>query len=175
MPSQEQLELKKQIVEEIKSKITSSKSLVLVDYMGLTVKEDTDLRNEYRKNGCDYQVLKNRLVYKAFHDLGYTEFDDALNGPTAIAFANEDAVAPAKIATTKAKDLKKTKIKCGMVGGKFIDANGVQALATLPSREVIIATLLGTMQAPISGLARVLNGTIAGLAICLNKIAEQKQ
>ena len=167
------LEEKKQLVEEIKSKISDAKSVVIVDYKGLTVFQDTELRKTLREANVEYRVLKNRLVQKAFNELGYTDFDEALNGPTAVAFANGDPVAPAKILLESADKYKKMAIKCGMIEGSYITEDGVKELATLPPKEVLVAKLLGTLEAPISGLARVLNETIAGLARVLNAIAEK--
>ena len=167
------LELKKDVVEEIKTLIKDSHSFVIVDYKGLTVAEDTAMRNKYREAGCVYKVLKNRLVKIALNDLGYTEYDSILEGPTAIAFGMTDAVAPAKIAIDMVNESKKTAIKCGMVDGSYLDVEGVKALATLPPREVLVAKLLGMLQSPITGLVRVLNGPISGLARVLNAIAEQ--
>ena len=167
------LEAKKQVVEDIKEKIQGAKSIVLVNYKGLTVAQDTEFRNEFRKAGCEYKVLKNTLVRKAFNELGINLFDADLNGPTAVAFANGDPVAPAKILLEKADSTKKITIKCGMVDGSYITTDGVKELATLPPKEVLLAKLLGTLSAPISGLARVLNETVAGLARVLNAIAEK--
>ena len=167
------LEEKKKLVEELKEKIGAAQSIVIVDYKGLTVFEDTELRKTLREANVEYRVLKNRLMQKAFNELGYTEFDEALNGPTAVAFATTDPSAPAKILLESADKTKKVSIKCGMVDGAFITPDGVKDLATLPSKEVLIAKLLGTMSAPISGLARVLNETISGLARVLNQIAEK--
>ena len=167
------LEEKKKLVEELKEKIGSAQSIVIVDYKGLTVFEDTELRKTLREANVEYRVLKNRLMQKAFNELGYTEFDEALNGPTAVAFAATDPAAPAKILLESADKTKKITVKCGMVDGAFVTPDGVKELATLPPKEVLIAKLLGTMSAPISGLARVLNETIAGLARVLNQIAEK--
>ena len=167
------LEEKKKLVEELKEKIGSAQSIVIVDYKGLTVFEDTELRKTLREANVEYRVLKNRLMQKALNELGYTEFDEALNGPTAVAFATADPAAPAKILLESADKTKKVSIKCGMVDGAYITPDGVKELATLPSKEVLIAKLLGTMSAPISGLARVLNETISGLARVLNQIAEK--
>lgn len=164
MASKEVLEAKKQQVEDIKTKISAAKSIVIIDYMGLTVAEDTRFRKELRDNGIDYAVLKNRLVKIAFNELGYTQFDEALNGPTAVAFSDTDAVAPAKFIVKNIKALNKMKTKCGMIEGEFVDDNGVQQIAAIPSKEILLAKMLGSMQAPISKLA-----------ICLNKIAEQKE
>ena len=167
------LEEKKQLVEELKEKIGAAQSIVIVDYKGLTVYEDTELRKTLREANVEYRVLKNRLMQKALNELGYTEFDEALNGPTAVAFAMTDPSAPAKILLESADKTKKVSIKCGMVDGAYITPDGVKELATLPPKEVLIAKLLGTMSAPISGLARVLNETISGLARVLNQIAEK--
>ena len=106
--------------------------------------------------------------------MGYTDFDEALNGPTAIALSTTDPAAPAKVLSDKIKELKKMEVKCGLLEGSYIDAKGVKQLADLPSREVILAMLLGALQAPITGLAGSLNSIVAGLAIALGKVAEQK-
>lgn len=162
--NQQVLEAKKQHVEEIKAKISSAKSLVIIDYMGLTVAQDTAFRKELRDNGIDYAVLKNRLVKIAFNELGYTQFDEALNGPTAVAFSSTDAVAPAKFIVKNIKVLNKMKTKCGMVEGQYMDEAGLKQIADIPSKEVLLAKMLGSMQSPISKLAR-----------CLSKIAESKE
>ena len=167
------LEEKKQLVEEIKGKINGASSVVLVDYKGLTVAQDTELRKALREANVEYRVLKNRLMQKAFNELGYSDFDEALNGPTAVAFANGDPVAPAKILLESVDKYKKMTVKCGMVEGSYINLDGVKELATLPPKEVLVAKLLGTLEAPISGLARVLSETISGLARVLNQIAEK--
>ena len=161
--NQQVLEAKKQQVEEIKAKIQSAKSIVLIDYMGLTVAQDTAFRKELRENGVDYGVLKNRLVKIAFNELGYTQFDEALNGPTAVAFSSTDAVAPAKFIVKNIKALNKMKTKCGMVEGEFMDEAGLKQIAEIPSKDVLLAKMLGSMQSPISKLAR-----------CLSMIAEGK-
>ena len=167
------LEEKKQLVEELKEKIGAAQSIVIVDYKGLTVFEDTELRKTLRAANVEYRVLKNRLMQKALNELGYTQFDEALNGPTAVAFAMSDPSAPAKILLDSADKTKKISIKCGMVDGSYITVDGVKELATLPSKEVLLSKLLGTLNAPISGLARVLNETISGLARVLQQIAEK--
>ncbi len=163
MANQEILQAKKQQVEDIKAKISAAKSIVLIDYMGLTVAQDTAFRKELRENGVDYAVLKNRLVKIAFNELGYTQFDEALNGPTAVAFSDSDAVAPAKYIVKNIKAFNKMKTKCGMVEGVFYDEKGLQQIADIPSKEILLAKMLGSMQSPITKLA-----------ICLNKIAEAK-
>ena len=114
-------ELKTQVVKEIKDKIEKSKSFVIVDYRGITVAQDTELRAMMRKSGVEYKVLKNRLVKIALNELGYTQYDEALNGPTAIAFGMDDVVAPAKILVDNAQQFPKLEIKCGMAEKSFID------------------------------------------------------
>ena len=137
---------KEAVVEEIKSKIQAAKSVVLVDYKG-----------NFRKAGVEYKVYKNRLAKIAFNELGYTCFDAALEGPTAIAFAMNDSVSAAKIAAEGGKKFNKLETKCGLVDGEFNDADALKIIASLPSREVLIAKMLGSMLAPISKLAYVLN------------------
>ncbi len=157
MASKEILEQKAQHVEEIKSKISAAKGLVVIDYMGLTVAEDTAFRKDLRTAGVHYQVLKNRLVQRAFNELGYNQFDEALNGPTAIAFSDTDATVPAKVIFDNIKKFNKMKAKCGMVEGEYLDDKGIKEIASIPSREILLSKMLGSMQAPISGLARVLS------------------
>ena len=151
------LEQKKRQVEEIKKMVSEASSFVLIDYCGISVAQDTELRNEFRKNDVKYAVIKNRLLKIALNELGYTQFDEALNGPTAVAFGGENLAAPAKIANDKAAAFKKMKIKCGMVDGIFLDEEGVKRLATLPSKEGLIAMLLGMLQAPIAAFARAID------------------
>ena len=151
------LEQKKRQVEEIKKMVSEASSFVLIDYCGISVAQDTELRNEFRKNDVKYAVIKNRLLKIALNELGYTQFDEALNGPTAVAFGGENLAAPAKIANDKAAAFKKMKINCGMVDGIFLDEAGVKRLATLPSREGLIAMLLGMLQAPVAAFARAID------------------
>ena len=143
-------------VAEIKEKLEKASSFVLVDYKGLTVAEDTAMRSEFRQSGVSYHVYKNRLMKIALNELGYSDFDEALNGPTAIALGSTDLAAPARIAIDKAKAYKKMTIKCGFVDGKFLDAKGCETLAKLPSKEGLISQVLGLLQAPVAGFARVI-------------------
>ena len=148
---------KEAVVEEIKTKIQAAKSVVLVDYKGLTVAQDTKLRCNFRKAGVEYKVYKNRLAKIAFNELGFTQFDEALEGPTAIAFSMNDSVSAAKISAEANKKYNKLQTKCGLVDGEFNDADALKIIASLPSREVLIAKMLGSMLAPVSKLAYVLN------------------
>ena len=144
------LEMKKTVVAEIKEKFEKAKTVVLVDYRGLTVAEDTELRNQLRKAGVEYAVLKNTMINRAIEGKGIDEMKAHLEGPTAVAFAYEDMIAPAKILSEFAKKSKKLTIKCGVCDGAFLDEAGVQALANLPSKEVLIAKIMGSMMSSVS-------------------------
>ena len=148
---------KREIVEQIKQMIENSQSFVIIDYKGLTVAQDTEFRSEFRKNDVEYKVLKNTLVRKALNELGYTEFDEALNGPSAFAFGTADAVAPAKVAAEGVKKYGKLKIKCGMFDKKFADAATCDAMSKVPNRETLLAMLVSVLSAPVRGLAVALN------------------
>lgn len=174
MPSNKVLEQKKQIVQGLTEKIKSAQSIVLADYRGLTVEQDTALRNALRAAGVDYKVVKNTLTSLAMKASGLEDLDGFLSGPTAMAISTTDAVAPAKILAEYAKKFEKLELKAGMVEGKIINVDGIKALAELPSREVLIAQVLGGFNAPISGFVTVLNANLKGLVVALNAIAEQK-
>lgn len=176
MPNAKALAEKQAIVASLTDKLQNSVAGVFVDYKGITVADDTVLRAEMRKNEVDYEVVKNTLVRLASEKAGYSEFDPIFNGNTALAVSATDPVAPAKILCEYAKKLGEDKfvIKAGFVDGRVITPDEIKALAELPSKEVLVATVLGTMNAPITGFVRVLNATITGLAIALNAIAEQK-
>lgn len=144
------LEIKKGVVADIKEKFEKAQSAVLVDYRGLNVAEVTDLRNQLRKAGVEYAVLKNTMINLAIKDMNLDGMKAHLEGPTAVAFGYEDAVAPAKILSEFAKKNKNVTIKCGVVDGGFIDESSVQALASTPSREVLIAKIMGSMMSSVS-------------------------
>ncbi len=152
-------EAKKVVVEEIKDKIQGAKSVVLTHYDRLTVKEVTDLRNKFRAASCEYKVYKNTLVRKAFDELGVTDFDNDLNGATAFVFCPDETSGCSIIAkAVKENPVLADKVvpKSAYVGGAYVDAEGVKKLAAIPSREVLIAKMLGCLQAPIANLAFVL-------------------
>ena len=145
------LETKKTIVAGIKEKFDKAQTVVLVDYRGLTVAEDTELRNQLRQAGVEYVVLKNTMIHLATKDAPYAdEMAKHLEGPTAVAFGYEDMIAPAKILSEFSKKTKKMTIKCGVNSGAFLDEAGVQALANLPSKEVLIAKIMGSMMSSVS-------------------------
>ena len=167
-------EAKKAVVEEIVSKIKAAKSVVFVDYNKLTVAEVSELRNKCREAGCEYKVYKNTLVRKAFNDLGFNQFDEALNGPTAVAFS-ADEVTAAKLMTKAAKDYDgKIVLKCAFSDNAYVDKKGVEALATMPSKEELIAKMLGSMQAPLSNFAGVMGNLVSGIVRVLARVAESK-
>lgn len=174
MPKEKILNQKREVVEGISDKMKAAKAMVFADYRGLTVDQDTQLRNALRKAGVDYKVVKNTLTRFAANENGLGGLDTYLNGPTAMASSDSDPVAPAKILSEFAKKYDKLEIKVGVVEGKIIDSNGVKALAELPPREVLIARVLCGFNAPISGFVNVLNGNMRGLVVALNAIAEQK-
>ena len=152
------LAMKEQHVAEIKDRLTRAQSVVMFDYRGLTVDEVTALRVEMRKAGVEYIVLKNTMVERACRELNIDESVHAmLKGPSAFAFGYDDAVAPAKILKDSIKKFKKCTIKGGIVDGVVTDAQGIDALADLPPREVLIARMLGSMMSPITGLAIALD------------------
>ena len=145
-------------VEEVTSKIQAAQSLVVFDYRGLNAEEVTNLRSDMRKAGVEYVVLKNGIVERAAKAAGIEEsFCELLKGPSAFAFGVEDAVAPAKVLKEAIKKYKKCEIKGGLINGVVTDAAGMNTLADLPSREVLLARMLGSMLSPVSGLAIVLD------------------
>ena len=149
-------ETKKALVEEIKTNIQNAKSIVLIDYRGISVAEDTALRKEFRNNNIVYKVYKNRLFKKACEDLGIVGFDSYLEGTTAFAFGMEEETVAPRIAKKQIKSLNKMEIKAGYCDGEVIDAKKVDVLASIPSKEQLIANLLSMLNAPVSALARTL-------------------
>lgn len=168
------LEAKKQVVEEIKDRFQKMQSAVLTDYRGLNVGEVTELRSKLREAGIEFKVLKNTLTKIAADEVGLEGLDPYLEGPTAIAFGVEDVVAPAKILSDFAKTHKALEIKAGILENKVIDFEGVKALADLPSREVLLAKLLGSMQSPMYGFAGSLQGILRNFVYVLDAVREKK-
>lgn len=175
MPSEKILLQKQQIVAELVEKLKGSVAGVLVDYKGITVADDTKLRKELREAGVEYSVIKNRLLALAAKEAGLEGMIPTLENSTALAVSESDHVAAAKILNKYAEGSKgKFTVKCGFVEGNVIDAAGVAELAQLPSREVLVAKVLGGFNAPISGFANVLNANLRGLVVALNAIAEKQ-
>ena len=162
-------------VAELKDLLSSSKGAVLVDYCGLTVAEDTELRSKMREAGVKYMVAKNTFIRIAAKEAGIEGLDAYLEHNTAVAFSAEDPVAPAKILNDFSKDHKALEIKAGILDGKVIALDEVKAVAELPSREELLAKLVGSMQAPISGLVNVLQGTIRNFVYTLEAVRQKKE
>jgi large subunit ribosomal protein L10 len=163
MPSEKLLVQKKAQVEELAQKLKEAKSVVLTDYRGLTVDQDTRLRKALREANVDYKVIKNSIINFATKETDLSGLEKYLAGPTAIAIS-ADAIAPAKILAKFAKDFEKLEIKGGMVEGNVIDVDGVNDLASTPSREELLAKFIGSLQ-----------GSLYGLAAALNAIAEKQE
>jgi large subunit ribosomal protein L10 len=175
LPSEKALQQKKALVEELSEKLKSAVSGVVVDYKGISVANDTKLRSELRQAGVEYFVVKNTMLRFATENAGLSELHSVLEGTTALAISTDDVVAPAKVLNKYAEDSKGAfKIKAGFVEGKVVNDKEVEAIAKLPSKEVLIAQTLGGLNAPISGFVTVLNANIRGLAVALNAIAEKK-
>ncbi|MGN0406123.1 MAG: 50S ribosomal protein L10 [Bariatricus sp.] len=151
------VELKQPIVQAIVDDITDAQSIVLVDYRGLTVAQDTELRKQLREAGIIYKVCKNTMMKRAFEGTDFAQLDEYLEGPSAIAISKDDATAPARIICKFAKTAQALEVKAGVVEGTVYDADGVVELSKIPSREELLSKLLGSLQSPITNLARVLN------------------
>ena len=150
------VELKQPVIQEISENVKDAQSVVVVDYRGLTVAEDTQLRRELREAGVTYKVYKNTMMNFAFKDTDFESLSDVLEGPSAIAISKEDATAPARVLAKFAKDAPALEIKAGVVEGTYYDADGMKAIASVPSREELLSKLLGSIQSPIANFARVL-------------------
>ena len=174
MPSKNVLQQKQDAVKDLSEKLKTAKSLILADYRGLTVEQDTELRNALRKAGVEYHVVKNTLTRFAAKENNIEGLDSFLKGPTALAMSSTDLVAPAKVLSEYAKKYEKLDIKAGVLEGKVIDINAIKVLAELPSKEVLISRVLAGFNTPITGFVNVLNGNLRGLVVALNAIAEQK-
>lgn len=162
-------------VQELIEQLGQAKGAVLTDYKGIGVNKLNDLRRQLRKEGVEFKVVKNTLAKRAANELGIEELNSHLEGPTAIAFSLEDPVAPAKAIANFIKANRMLEVKAGLVEGKVISLAGVQALADLPPREVLIAQVVGAMAAPISGFVNVLQGPIRKLAYALEAIRKQQE
>ena len=151
------VELKQPIVQEISDNIKDAQCVVLVDYRGLIVEQDTQLRRQLREAGVTYKVYKNTLMNFAFKGTDFESMSSLLEGPNAIAISKDDATAPARLLAKFAKTADALELKAGVVEGTFYDADGIKAIAAVPSREELLSKFLGSIQSPITNLARVLN------------------
>lgn len=159
MPNAKVLESKKAIVDALAEKMQAASAAVFVDYKGITVAQDTELRNKFREAGVEYTVVKNTLTRFAANKAGYSAFDEVLNGTTSMASTTGDPIAPARIVCEFAKNnkLKNLKIKGGFVEGSVMSVEQLNGFGELPSKDALVAQVLGTMLAPISSLAFVLD------------------
>lgn len=160
MPSKKVLEEKQQVVSELVERIKNSVTGVVVDYTGITVEQVTALRKELREAGVKYSVIKNKLIMKAFDQAGFSALDEHLNGMTAIVTSESDPVAPAKILCKYAEKIETFKVKGGFCDGEILDAAGLEKLAKTPSKEELLAKMLGSLQSPLYGLAIALQAVV---------------
>lgn len=167
------LEAKKLIVEEIKEKISKSKSIAFVDYRGLNVELDTKLRKAFKEQGGEYKVYKNRLVLRALNQCGIAVEDNQLEGTTAVVFSYQDEVSAPKVLMKSIEDDKILQLKFGIVDGKVVDKEEIEKLSKLPSKEVLIAKLLSMLNAPARNLVSVLSAPTRGLVVALDQIAQK--
>jgi large subunit ribosomal protein L10 len=161
-------------VENVKERLTRSKSVIVTDYRGLTVAQMTDLRTRLRKEGVEYKIVKNRLAKIALRDSGMNTMDDYLKGTTALAFGIKDPVGPAKVLTAYAKENDKLKVMGGLMDNRLLDVSAITELSQLPSREVLLSRLLGSITSPVQKLAYGLNQTVAKVVYAFDAVARQK-
>ena len=157
MPSAKVLENKKAVVAALTERLKNAQAGVIADYRGLTVAQDTELRTKLREAGVEYTIVKNTLTRFAANEVGLEGLDPILHGPTALATSSNDVVAPAKVLVDFAKKNEQLEIKAGFVDGKVISVDEVKVYASIPSKEVLIAKMLGSLQAPIGNLVRTLD------------------
>ena len=171
------LENKMLKVSQIVERLNNSKSMVMVDFKGITVEEITALRVKFREAGVDYVVLKNSLMQRALKETGIEGLDDLLVGPSAFAFGMKDEVSPAKIITDFIDQSKSDKltIKAGIVENKVVDTNEIIALSKLPPREVLVAKMMGSLNAPITNFVGALSATLRSLVYAVDAIRKQKE
>lgn len=165
---------KEAVVQEIKEKLQSAKSVILTDYRGLNFEQLTELRKKLRDQSVEYKVFKNTLARIAAKELELTELENYLVGPTAMAISYEDPIAPAKTLVDFAKAAKLLELKGGVVEGIVVNAERAKALADMPPKETLLAMFMGGLKSPLYGLAGSLNGIVRGLAVALGQVAEQK-
>lgn len=162
-------------VSEIKEKLGAAKAAILTDYRGMSVTEATALRRKLREAKIEYRVLKNTLTYLAAKEIGYSELEEFLSGPTAVAFGYEDPVIVAKMLADFTKESKHMTIKGGLVEGKIVNPDDIKALADLPSREALLAMVLAGIQTPLSGWISLLGAPLRNFAYALGALQKQQE
>ena len=160
MPSKSILEQKQAIVADLVEQLKNSPAGVVVNYQGITVEDDTKMRKALREAGVSYMVMKNSLTGRACDEVGLSDMKQYLTGMTAIAIANDDAVAPAKVLKEYAEKIESFQILAGYLDGKVVDEATVKQLADIPSKEVLIAKFLGSIKSPLYGLAYALQAVV---------------
>lgn len=176
MPNAKVLEQKKALVAELAEKMKKAAAGVLVDYKGINVADDTKLRADMRKADVDYTVYKNTMIRLAAREAGLEGLDPFLSGTTALAMSETDVTAPAKVVVDYAKKIQgKYEVKAGFIEGRVVSAKEIEAIAALPAKEVLIAQVLGGLNAPITGFVNVLNANLRGLVVALNAIREKRE
>ena len=160
MPSEKILENKKAIVEQLKERFAGAQAGVIADYRGLTVQQDTELRAKLREAGVNYSIVKNNFIRFAVKDTDLAELEPVLHGPTAIATSENDPIAPARVLVDFAKENEVFEIKSGFIDGKVISVDEIKMYASIPSKEVLISKMLGSLQSPIGALARTLQAIV---------------
>jgi large subunit ribosomal protein L10 len=171
MPTTEKIAM----VDQLTTMFTDSKALVLADFTGVDVASVTELRNQFREASVEYQVVKNRLAKRAVEAAGLADLEEYLTGPTAIAVAQEDPLAPAQILQKFIDSGGKIVIKSGLLDGQILSPDQVKALASLPSREELLSKTVGTIQGPLYGLVRVLNGLLSNLVGVISALEKKQQ
>ncbi len=174
MPSEKVLENKKAMVAQLVERLKNAQAGVLADYRGLTVEEDTNLRRKLREAGVEYTVMKNSIIRFAAREVGLEGLEDILEGPTAIATSTDDVISPAKVLNDFAKDNEAMEIKGGFVEGNVITVDEVKQYASIPSKEVLISKMLGSLQSPIGALARTLQAIVDNEAVPGQAKAEEE-
>lgn len=168
------IEAKKQVVQEIEQKLQEASLVIFTDYRGLNVDEMTDLRSKLRVSGVEYKVLKNTMTEFALENTGHGDIVPYIAGPNAVLFSKEDLVGPTKAIFEFIKQYKKLTVKVGILQGQMMTPEKIKVLADLPPREVLLAQVVGTMQAPITSFVYVLNANLTGLVRVLDQVREQK-
>lgn len=166
MPKEATMSAKQVVISEIRDKLLKSQSLVMVDARGLTVEQDTALRRKLRESGVDYKVYKNSMVSFAVKDTAYEGLEKFLAGPSAFAFSYDDPMTAARVLTKEVKAIPALEFKAGVVEGLVYDAEGMQAIADIPSRDELLSKLLGSFKSPMATFARVINAIAEKDGMC---------
>lgn len=162
--------------ENLREKMRSAKSIVFVEFRGLTVADDTRFRRACRDSRVEYRVVKNTLAERAVSDLGWQGLSEVFHGPTAMAVSEADPVAAARVVTGFAREVAAIRVKGGVLeGGEVLTAERVAFLGTLPPKEILMARLAGAVQSPVTSLVMVLNGTLSGFARAVSALREKKE